>query len=116
MNVLVPRVHELVVPVAQAGLEFSLDLALLWVLHLEEQEGKLLAECVQALPPDAAAVLVHVADEDLVQQVMHVQEHGLVMRGRQEESGSADRRGRRRHFGGDSHCRGRCDELCGDWG
>jgi hypothetical protein len=109
--ILVPCVHELVVPVAQAGLELPLDFALLWVLHLQEQEGKLLAEGVQAFPPDAAAVLIYVADEDFVQQVMHVQEHRFVVRGRHEERSGGERGWRRSHFGGDGHCRSKFDEL-----
>jgi hypothetical protein len=105
-------VHELVVPVTQAGLEFALDLALLRVLQLGEEQAELLAEGVQALPPDTVAVLVYVADEDFVEEIVDVHEHGLVMRGGEEEGRGGERGGRRGHSGGDGHCRS-YGELCG---
>jgi hypothetical protein len=106
-------VNELVIPVAQASFEFRLDFALLARLHLREQQAKLLAEGVQALPPVAAAVLVHVADEDFVEQVLDVEEHGFVVRSCEHEGRSRDGGGGgRRHVGlvggfvDDGHCGG----------
>lgn len=68
--------NTLLIPVPQPPFDLSL------VTHFLEQKTKLLAERVQALPPGAAAVLVLVADEDLVQQLHDVGEHGLVVRRR----------------------------------
>jgi hypothetical protein len=104
-------VNELVIPVAQASFEFCLDLVLLARRQLLEEQAELLSERVQALPPVAATVLVHVADEDFVEQVVDVKEHGLVVRSCEHEGRGRDGGGGRRHLGlvgglvDDGHCR-----------
>lgn len=98
-NLLVPLMDALLIPVPQS----RFDLAL--VVELVKQEPKLLAECVQALPPGAAAVLVLVADEDFVQQRHDVCEHGLVVRRCIGERFRADLGcGSHAWEGADSHC------------
>lgn len=64
---------ELLIPVAKTRRQLGFALILLAALHLRKQETKLLSEGVQQLPPVAAAVLVHVADEDLVQELVDVE-------------------------------------------
>lgn len=66
-----------------------------------QKKTELLAECVQGFPPDAAAVLVFVADEELVQERVDVLEHGDVVGWGFEEVGCGDGWGR--HDGGDGH-------------
>ncbi len=58
--------HTLLVPIPQPRFDFRGALGFL-ALHFGEEEGELLSECVKALPPVVAAVLVAVADEELVE-------------------------------------------------
>lgn len=73
------------IPEHEPSLEILL---LLLALEVLKQKAKLLAERVQALPPVAAAVLVLVADENFVEEVVDVVEHGDVV-GRGIEEGSS---------------------------
>jgi len=72
------------IPKPQPRLHIPL-LLLALALEILKQERHLLAECVQALPPRAAAVLVLVADEDFVEELVDVAEHGDVVRRRVHE-------------------------------
>lgn len=74
-SLLVPCMHTSV-PEHQSRLEFLL---LLLAIELLEKKAELLAERVKALPPVAAAVLVLVADENLVQKFLNIAEHGDLM-------------------------------------
>jgi hypothetical protein len=104
-------VNKLIIPVAQASFKFGLDLALLARRQLLEEQAELLPERVQALPPGAAAVLVHVADEDFVEQVVNVEEHGPVVWSCEHEGRGRHGGGGRRHLGlggglvDDGHCK-----------
>jgi hypothetical protein len=103
---------ELVIPIAKPRADFVFGLGLLARLHLADQQAKLLSEGVEALPPRAAAVLVHVADEDFIEEVVNIEQHGLVVRSGHHEGGAGDGGGRG-HLGlwgsglADGHCEGR---------
>ena len=71
-ELVVPLMNELSIPVAKPDAESISNLGLLARLHLDEQETKLLPEGVQALPPVAAAVLIHVADKDFVEELVNL--------------------------------------------
>lgn len=59
------------IPKPQSSFNLALALTLL-ALHLSNQQTDLLSKTVQALPPMRAAVLVTVACEELVEQVVDV--------------------------------------------
>lgn len=103
MYILIPLMDEFLIPVPQAGFELGLALALLARLQLRKQEPKLLAERVQALPPHAAAVLAHVADKDLVEEVLDVEEHVFVVLACDHQRRRGDHGRGRRHRGETRH-------------
>jgi hypothetical protein len=86
-SLLVPHVDEFLIPIAQPGGEFGFGLV---GLHLLKQETELLAECMQRLPPVAAAVLVLVPHEDLVEEFVDVKQHCFVVRSCHGEGGGGD--------------------------
>jgi hypothetical protein len=78
---------ELLIPVTKPSFNLAFSFAR---LHLFEQETELLAECVQALPPVAAAVLVPVPREDVVEERVDVEQHCLVVWSCHEEGGGGN--------------------------
>lgn len=54
------------IPVAEPGFEFGLALTLL-ALQLLQQQAELLSKAMEAFPPMRAAVLVTIADKELVE-------------------------------------------------
>ena len=99
-----------VIPIPQSRLNLALKLVLLGGLHLLKQEPELLSKRMEALPPMAAAVLIFVADEDLVEEFVDILKHCLVMRSCHHKRCGGDD-GWRRHLGllgklADSHGRG----------
>jgi hypothetical protein len=99
---------EFVIPVSKPRLDFGFEISLLGGLELYEEEPELLSKRMQALPPVAAAVLVAVADEDFVEELLDVVQHCLVVRSGDHEGACADggRGGHLGSFGGlaDGHC------------
>jgi hypothetical protein len=98
-SILVPLVDEVVIPVSKPSLQFGFALGLLGGFELSKEQAQLLAERVQALPPVAAAVLVSVAYEYSVQQLVDVVQHGFVVRSDDHQSHGVDA-GRAGHGGG----------------
>ena len=82
--------HTLLVPVRQPFLDLACALRLPPTLHLVKEEGELLPERMQTLPPVAAAVLITVARKERVEQLKDVDKHGFVMLRGAEERGCWD--------------------------
>lgn len=78
---------EFLIPVAKPSFDLGFSLG---AGHLLQQEAKLLAKGVQRLPPVAAAVLVLVPREDLVEEAVDVEKHGLVVGRCHDEGGGCD--------------------------
>lgn len=71
--------HALLVPILEPGFDLGGALRLLACVHFGEEKGELLSKSVEALPPMAAAVLVSVASEKVVEKLVNVDEHLFVM-------------------------------------
>lgn len=84
----------LLVPVLEALGDLLGSPFLLLVLHGLDEQTHLLAELPQGLEPVVAAVLVPVASEELVEQLVDVLELGLVLVGGIEDLVGGEGEGR----------------------
>lgn len=71
--------HTFLVPVLEPGFNLGGALGFLASVYLRKKEGQLLAKSVKALPPMAAAVLVAIASEKIVEKLVDVDQHLLLM-------------------------------------
>lgn len=86
----VPDVHTGLVPVLEPGCDLGRTLRFPASVQFGEEEGKLLSKSVKTLPPMAAAVLVAVASEEIVKELVYINEHFFVMLGGIEKGVGGD--------------------------
>jgi hypothetical protein len=97
-NLLVPRMHQSLIPIPQSRFNLALPLLLLAALEFLQEKMHLLAKCTKGPPPMGALVLVSVPDEELVEERVDVVQHCFFMlrcvhEGRGRDLGGCGRHG-----------------------